>query len=89
YYDTFTDLKELFINVPILVYFEEGRKTVKLSLVETNYEIYDKELLIIIRGLKEWRLELKIVPKFKIITDYKNLRYFGKADVLVEFDFEI
>ena len=130
-HEAFTDLKELFINVPILAYFEEGRETVvetdasgwatggvlsqvqddgtlrpcaylsqKLSPAEVNYEIHDKELLAIIRGLKEWRPELKMVPKFKIITDHKNLRYFGKArdlserqirwaDILVEFDFEI
>jgi hypothetical protein len=51
----------------------------KLSLAESNYEIYDKELLLIIRALREWRPELKIVPWFRILTDHKNLRYFNKA----------
>ena len=72
----------------------------RLSPAEVNYEIHDKELLAIIRALKEWRPELKMVPRFTIVTDHKNLRYFHKmrqlserqmrwADVLAEFDFEL
>ncbi|THC88329.1 hypothetical protein EYZ11_012227 [Aspergillus tanneri] len=72
----------------------------KLSPTESNYEIHDKELLSIIRALKEWRPELKMVPRFKILTDHKNLRYFKNArqlserqvrwtDVLAEFNFEL
>lgn len=72
----------------------------KLSPAESNYEIHDKELLSIIRALREWRPELKMVPRFRILTDHKNLRYFNKArqlnerqmrwaDVLSEFDFEL
>lgn len=70
----------------------------KMNPAEANYEIHDKELLAIIRALKEWRPELKMVPRFTILTDHKNLRYFRKlrqlserqmrwADVLTEFDF--
>jgi hypothetical protein len=65
-----------------------------------NYKIHDKELLAIIRALKEWRPELKMVPRFTIVTDHKNLRYFHKlrqlserqmrwSDVLAEFDFDL
>jgi hypothetical protein len=127
----FTELKELFINAPILAHFEEGRETVveadasgwatgavlsqrqddsrlapcayisqKFSPAESNYEIHDKELLAIIRALREWRPELKMVPRFTIVTDHKNLRYFNKArhlserqmrwaDLMSEFDFTL
>ena len=44
---------------------------------ECNYEIYDKELLAIIRYFGQWRLEFKGtgVP-IKVITDHKSLKYF-------------
>ena len=127
----FTELKELFINAPILAHFEEDRDTVvetdasgwavgavlsqrqdngdlapcaylsrKLSPAEVNYEIHDKELLAVVRALQEWRPDLKMVPKFTIVTDHKNLRYFRKAQhlnerqmrwagLLSEFDFDL
>jgi len=55
------------------------------SLNETkrNYEIHDKEMLAIIRGLEAWRHLLKGAQyKFKIWTDHKNLEYFMKAQKL-------
>ena len=49
----------------------------KHSLEEYNYEIYNKELLIIIRAFKEWRPEFKSVKYLIIIiTDHRNLEYF-------------
>ena len=43
--------------------------------VECNYEIYDKKLLIIIRCLKHWRLELENIDEsIKIFIDHKNLK---------------
>ena len=49
----------------------------KHSPAECNYEIYDKELMAIIRTFKEWRPELKGSPTpVKVITDHKNLEYF-------------
>ncbi len=48
-----------------------------IILAECNYEIYDKELLIIIRCLKYWRLELKCTNiSIKIFIDHLNLKYF-------------
>ena len=42
-----------------------------------NYEIYDKELLAIIRCFKEWGLELEgTAMPVKVLTDYKGLEYF-------------
>ena len=128
-HEAFNELKDLFINAPILTHFEEDRETVleadasgwatgavlsqrqddgrlapcayisqKFSPAEANYEIHDKELLAIIRAMREWRPELKMVPRFTVVTDHKNLRYFNKArqlserqmrwaDVMSEFDF--
>jgi hypothetical protein len=45
-----------------------------MTLLELNYNIYNKELLTIITALKEWRVFLQGTIKLFIIkTDYKNL----------------
>ena len=44
---------------------------------ECNYEIYDKELLAIIRCFEEWRPELEgTAMSVKMLTDHKGLEYF-------------
>jgi hypothetical protein len=54
-----------------------------LSDVERNYEIHDKEMLAIIRGLEEWRHYLEGARhKFEVFTDHKNLQYFRVAQKL-------
>jgi len=54
-----------------------------LSNTERNYEIYDKEMLAVIRCLEAWRHFLEgAAIKFKIWTDHKNLEYFIKAQKL-------
>ena len=54
-----------------------------LNETERNYEIHDKEMLVIIRGLEAWRHLLEgAQSKFKIWTDHKNLEYFMKAQKL-------
>jgi len=54
-----------------------------LNKMERNYEIHDKEILAIIRGLEAWRHLLEDAHfKFEIWTDYKNLEYFMKAQKL-------
>ena len=51
----------------------------KYTPVKSNYEIHDKELLVIMRYLKVWDAELRSVLKgFNIITNYKNIKYFVK-----------
>ena len=51
----------------------------KYTPVESNYEIYDKELLVIMRYLEAWDAELwSVVKGFDIITDHKNIEYFIK-----------
>ena len=55
------------------------------SLNETkrNYEIHNKEMLAIIRGLENWRHLLeKARFKFEIWTNHKNLEYFMKVQKL-------
>ena len=45
-----------------------------MTLVELNYNIYNKELLGIITALKEQKAFLySIIKLFRVITDYKNL----------------
>ena len=54
-----------------------------LNEMKRNYEIHDKEMLAIIRGLEAWRHLLEEVQsKFEIWTDHKNLEYFMKAQKL-------
>ena len=54
-----------------------------LNETERNYEIHDKEMLAIIRGLENWRHLLEgTCFKVEIWTDYKNLEYFMKAQKL-------
>ena len=54
-----------------------------LNKTERNYEIHDKEMLAIIRGLETWRHLLEgAQTKFEIWTDHKNLEYFMKVQKL-------
>jgi len=48
-----------------------------LNETERNYEIHDKEMLAIVRGLEAWKHLLEGVQyKFEIWMDHKNLEYF-------------
>ena len=49
----------------------------KITLLELNYDIYNKELLGIVAALKEWRAFLQGIKKlFVAKIDYKNLTGF-------------
>src|SRR5258708_1519931 len=53
------------------------------SDTEWNYQIHDKEMLVIMCALEEWRHFLEgSDQKFKIHTDHKNLSYFREAHKL-------
>jgi len=55
----------------------------KHSPEECNYEIYDKELLAIIRAFEQWRPELEGSPfPVKVLCDHKNLQYFMTTKLL-------
>ncbi|QRW21875.1 Retrotransposable element Tf2 protein [Rhizoctonia solani] len=72
-----------------------------LSLAKKNYDIFDKELLAVIRAVKEWHhlLEGSKMP-VQVLTDHKNLEYFSMsqslnkcqiqwANFLVDYNFQI
>jgi hypothetical protein len=68
----------------VLSQYDDNRKlrpvaffSSKHTVLECNYEIYDKELLAIVKALEEWCPELQGTENsFEIITDYKNLQIF-------------
>ena len=48
----------------------------KMSPAECNYDIYDKELMIIVRAFEEWHSELvetSIEDSIQVISNHKNL----------------
>jgi ribonuclease HI len=54
-----------------------------LNAHERNYEIYDKELLAIIRALEEYRQHLEGHPEeVEVWSDHQNLTYFRQAHKL-------
>ena len=56
----------------------------KMLPAECNYEIYDKELLAIVRAFEEWPAELSAVhDPTKVLTDHKGLEYFTSTKNLV------
>ena len=73
----------------------------KYDPAECNYEIYDKELLAIVRCFESWRSELQGAEHpISVITDHSNLAYFMTtkrltrrqvrwSEFLSEFDFKI
>ncbi|KAH0358992.1 hypothetical protein KCU65_g10159, partial [Aureobasidium melanogenum] len=73
----------------------------KHNPAECNYEIYDKELMAIVRAFETWRPELEgSASPVKVITDHKNLEYFTTtkglsqrqarwSEFLSRFDFKI
>ena len=72
-----------------------------MAPAEHNYEIYDKEMLAIVRSLGHWRPELQgTSSQVKIYTDHKALEYFMTtkqlnsrqarwAEVLADYSFMI
>jgi hypothetical protein len=73
----------------------------KHTLAECNYEIYDKELMAIVRAFEEWQPELEgALHPIQVLSDHKNLEYFMStkllnhrqtrwAEYLSHFDFKI
>ena len=54
-----------------------------LNETKRNYEIHNKEMLIVIRELENWRYLLEGAKfKFEVWTDHKNLEYFIKVQKL-------
>ena len=54
-----------------------------MILAEINYDIYDKELLVVVIALQEWKVYLKSFKySVKVLTNYKNLTWFTTIKVL-------
>jgi len=54
-----------------------------LNKTERNYEIHDKKMLAVIRGLENWRHLLEDAKyRFKVWINHKNLEYFMKTQKL-------
>ena len=73
----------------------------KFSPAELNYDIQDKEMVVIVDCFKEWRHMLCGIPNRVVVyTDYRNLEYLQTtkilnrrrarwAEILSEFNFVI
>ena len=54
-----------------------------LNEMERNYEIYNKEMLAVIRGFENQMYPLEDIKfNFEVQIDYKNLEYFIKVQKL-------
>ena len=54
-----------------------------MQLAERNYEIYNKELFVIVEVLtKQKQYLLNTIEKFEVWTNYENLKYFRELDKL-------
>ena len=78
-----------FANGAVLSQLVDGKwrpiayRSQALSPTEQNYEIYDRELLGIVRALKEWQHYLEGNPyPVRILSNHKNLEYFCTAQKL-------
>ena len=55
----------------------------KHSPAECNYEIYNKELMAIVRAFEEWRPHLESAKGIiEVVWDHKNLEYFTTTKLL-------
>ncbi|SLM35180.1 Ribonuclease H-like domain [Lasallia pustulata] len=62
---------------------ELGMDPNKLAPAELNYKIHDKELLVIVDALKQWRVYLEgSKTEVKVYLDHKNLESFTTTKVL-------
>ena len=70
---------------PLLGWRPVAFYSAKHTPAECNYDIHDKELLAIVKCLKEWHSELRGCSKpFEILTDHKNLEPFTVTKKLTE-----
>ena len=83
------DVSDFAIGGVLLIKWEDERWRLvvyiskSLNKAERNYEIHDKEMLVIIQCLEVWRHFLEGAKnQFEIQTDHKNLEYFMKAQKL-------
>jgi hypothetical protein len=64
-------------------YHPIGYSSKSYNKAERNYTTYDKEVLVIMRALEEWRsLLIGTTQPFEIHTDHQNLTYFREPQKL-------
>ena len=83
------DASDYIIEGVLLVkYGDEKQRPVafiskSLNTTEQNYEIHDKEILVVIQYLESWRYYLEGTKvRFEIQIDHKNLQYFMTSQKL-------
>jgi hypothetical protein len=55
----------------------------KLTSAEINYQVYDKELLVIITAFEQWRPYLaEVEHRIQVLTNHKNFLYFTTTRTL-------
>jgi len=54
-----------------------------MSKEERNYEIYDREMLGLIRALEDWRHFLEGI-EFEAVTDHKNMEWWASMRDLTD-----
>ena len=65
-------------NLHLVVFYSQ-----KFTELELNYEIHDKELLVIVEVFKQWKTYLeRLKNSVQVYTDHKNLIYFMTIKVL-------
>jgi len=80
-----TDVSDLALAAILSTYIEGELHLIAyhfrvLNTMELNYDIHDKELLVIVKSFKKWRHYLKGTPfPTDVITDHKNLTYFCES----------
>ena len=83
-----TDASKFAVGATLSQDYSDGRHPIgffskALNPAETNYEIYDRELLAIIYAIKAFRyLLLGARQKFTIRTDHQNLTYFKSSHTI-------
>ena len=83
------DASEYTIGGVLLIKYEDKKQRLvafiskSLNEAERNYEIYNREILAIIKYLEKQRYLLKDTQdKFEIWSDHKNLEYFMSSQKL-------
>ena len=84
-----TDISQYIIDSVLFQYGDNGSLcpvafySKNMLSIEYNYHIYNKELLIIIKCLKNWRPELEMIHDFfEVLTDNQALKHFKTVQKL-------
>jgi len=86
-----TDALDYALTAMLSIYNEENEvhpvafHSHTFTMVELNYNTYDKELLAIFEAVKIWQHYLEgLAYPINIVIDHKNLEYFSTTKVLIQ-----